>query len=84
MRALISLVVLGLGGCAVYATPVGYQGEVVVAPAPVVVEPAYVWYGGVYGFWYEDRFYERSCWHRGFHGEGPHRFEREHGGRWHR
>ena len=58
MRALLGLVFVGLllGGCAVYADPVGPSAyvappSVYVAPGPVVVGPAYPWWyyrGGYY------------------------------------
>ncbi len=58
-KLLISLIVLALSGCAVY--PVEYTGPVVVEPAV----PCCVYYGGVYGFWYGDYFYEQRYWYPG-------------------
>lgn len=59
-----ALALSSLAGCALTA----YPGYVAVGPAPVVVEPAFVWFNGVYGFWYGGRFYDRRHWHPGFHG----------------
>ncbi len=56
MRAIIGLALAGLllGGCAIYAEPGVPYGGVYVAPPPVVVAPAYPWWG----------------WHGGWHGHG--------------
>ena len=57
---LAAVVAIGAAGC--IAVPVGDPGYAYGPPAPVVVVPGPVYYGGYYR-----RGYHRGGWHRGYH-----------------